>query len=100
MSIGDVFFSKGSDSDDGEESSVMRAERQLAAAILSRSIVIERKHNISFADVVGLEKAKRALKKSVEFPMKYPSLMEGITPWQAILLFGVSLLLLLPMFSQ
>lgn len=66
------------------------AEKRLTAAVLSRSIVIEKDHYVTFADVVGLEKAKKALKKSVVFPMKYPTMMEGMSPWQAILLFGVS----------
>lgn len=66
------------------------AEKRLAAAVLSRSIVIEKDHNVTFADVVGLDKAKKALKKAVIFPMKYPTMMEGLSPWRAILLFGVS----------
>jgi SpoVK/Ycf46/Vps4 family AAA+-type ATPase len=34
--------------------------------------------NVSFADVVGLEQAKEALKEAVILPVKFPQLFQGI----------------------
>ena len=34
--------------------------------------------NVSFADVVGLEGAKEALKEAVILPVKFPQLFQGI----------------------
>lgn len=33
--------------------------------------------NVSFADVVGLEQAKEALKEAVILPVKFPQLFQG-----------------------
>lgn len=46
--------------------------------------------NITFADVVGLEQAKEALKEAVILPVKFPQLFQGKRkPWAGILLYGV-----------
>lgn len=34
--------------------------------------------NVSFADVVGLEQAKEALKEAVILPVKFPQLFQGM----------------------
>ncbi len=34
--------------------------------------------NVTFADVVGLEQAKEALKEAVILPVKFPQLFHGI----------------------
>jgi len=66
--------------------------------------------NVSFADVIGLEQAKEALKEAVILPVKFPQLFQGISflsillilisfssasgkrkPWAGILLYGVRL---------
>jgi len=47
--------------------------------------------NVTFADVVGLEQAKEALKEAVILPVKFPQLFQGKRkPWSGILLYGVS----------
>ncbi len=52
------------------------------------AIVIE-KPNIQWADVVGLEEAKEALKMAVMPPIKFSHLFTGNRkPWKSILLFG------------
>jgi SpoVK/Ycf46/Vps4 family AAA+-type ATPase len=33
---------------------------------------------VTFADVIGLERAKEALKKAVILPLNYPHLFQGI----------------------
>ncbi|CAF0730036.1 unnamed protein product [Adineta ricciae] len=45
--------------------------------------------NVTFADVVGLEQAKEALKEAVILPVKFPQLFQGKRkPWAGILLYG------------
>ncbi|CAF1329700.1 unnamed protein product [Adineta steineri] len=45
--------------------------------------------NVSFADVIGLEQAKDALKEAVILPVKFPQLFQGKRkPWAGILLYG------------
>ncbi|CAF4009911.1 unnamed protein product [Rotaria sordida] len=44
---------------------------------------------VTFADVIGLEQAKEALKEAVILPVKYPQLFQGKRkPWAGILLYG------------
>ncbi|CAF1511295.1 unnamed protein product [Adineta ricciae] len=51
------------------------------------AIVVDSK--ITFADVVGLEQAKEALKEAVILPVKFPQLFQGKRkPWAGILLYG------------
>jgi hypothetical protein len=51
---------------------------------------------VSFADVVGLEQAKEALKEAVILPVKFPQLFQGKRkPWAGILLYGVSTIFLI-----
>ncbi len=46
---------------------------------------------VTFADVVGLEQVKEALKESVILPIKFRQLFQGKRkPWAGILLYGVS----------
>ncbi len=55
---------------------------------LEGAIVME-KPNIQWADVIGLEGAKEALKMAVIIPIKFPHLFTGNRkPWRSILLFG------------
>jgi vacuolar protein-sorting-associated protein 4 len=55
---------------------------------LEGAIVIE-KPSIKWADVAGLERAKKALKEAIIFPIKFPHLFTGNRkPWKGILLFG------------
>jgi vacuolar protein-sorting-associated protein 4 len=45
--------------------------------------------NVTFADVVGLDQAKEALKEAVILPVKFPHLFKGKRkPWAGILLYG------------
>ncbi|CAF1328459.1 unnamed protein product [Rotaria sp. Silwood1] len=44
---------------------------------------------VTFADVIGLEQAKEALKEAVILPVKFPHLFQGKRkPWAGILLYG------------
>jgi vacuolar protein-sorting-associated protein 4 len=45
--------------------------------------------NVSFADVIGLEQAKEALKEAVILPVKFPQLFQGIS-FLSILLILIS----------
>lgn len=63
--------------------------RNLAQTI-SRDIYLE-SPNVNFSDIVGLEDAKRLVRESVVFPIKYPQLFEGsalLKPWKGLLLYG------------
>lgn len=63
--------------------------RNLAQTI-SRDIYLE-SPNVHFSDIVGLEDAKRLVRESVVFPIKYPQLFEGsplLKPWKGLLLYG------------
>jgi len=63
--------------------------RNLAQTI-SRDIYLE-SPNVQFSDIVGLEDAKRLVRESVVFPIKYPQLFEGsplLKPWKGLLLYG------------
>jgi len=45
--------------------------------------------NVSWADVAGLEQAKKSLKEAVILPTKFPDLFVGQRkPWKGILLYG------------
>jgi vacuolar protein-sorting-associated protein 4 len=52
-------------------------------------VIVMEKPNIQWADVIGLERAKEALKEAVITPIKFPHLFTGNRkPWKSILLFG------------
>ena len=50
----------------------------------------ERPPQLTFKDVVDLEKVKKALKRAIELPLKHPELVEryGLEPVKGLLLFG------------
>lgn len=52
---------------------------------IAPSAVVER---ITFAQVIGLDAAKDALREAAILPKKLPGLFEGIKPWKGILLYG------------
>lgn len=61
--------------------------RELAMSIQNEIININ--PGVNFANIVGLDEAKRLLKEAVLMPLKYPHFFEGILePWKGILLFG------------
>ncbi|KAF7457363.1 vacuolar protein sorting-associated protein 4B [Cryptosporidium felis] len=54
-----------------------------------RSCILEESPNVSWDDIVGLEKAKSSLKEAVILPIKFPELFQGkLRPWKGILLYG------------
>ncbi|KAI9012904.1 P-loop containing nucleoside triphosphate hydrolase protein [Gaertneriomyces semiglobifer] len=58
------------------------------ASIISRDIFIT-SPSTPFASISGLTTAKRLVKEAVVYPLRYPSLFQGIlTPWRGILLYG------------
>ncbi|XP_065672345.1 katanin p60 ATPase-containing subunit A-like 2 isoform X4 [Hydra vulgaris] len=58
------------------------------AAIVSRDIYLENP-NVHWNDIIGLDSAKRLVKESVVYPIKYPQLFTGIlSPWKGLLLYG------------
>lgn len=79
----------GGDDDEAEDAEKKKIRRGLEGAILSE------KPNVHWSDIAGLEAAKEALKEAVILPIKFPHLFTGKrTPWQGILLYGVSIILL------
>ncbi|XP_077479397.1 katanin p60 ATPase-containing subunit A-like 2 isoform X8 [Stigmatopora argus] len=45
--------------------------------------------NVRWEDIIGLEDAKRLVKESIIYPIKYPQLFTGLlSPWKGLLLFG------------
>lgn len=61
--------------------------RELAQNI-SRDIYSQNP-NVKWADIIGLEEAKRLSKEAVVYPIKYPQLFKGIlSPWKGLLLYG------------
>ena len=51
--------------------------------------ILQTSPDVSFADVVELDDAKRLLKEAVVMPLKYPQLFTGLlSPWCGILLYG------------
>jgi len=51
--------------------------------------IVKEKPNVSWADVAGLENAKKLLQEAVILPVKYPQLFQGdVKPWRGILLYG------------
>eukprot|EP00111_Clytia_hemisphaerica_P011623 TCONS_00034166-protein len=58
------------------------------AAVVTRDIYLENP-NVSWSDIIGLNGAKRLVKESVVYPIKYPQLFTGIlSPWKGLLLYG------------
>ncbi|XP_076465051.1 katanin p60 ATPase-containing subunit A-like 2 isoform X8 [Babylonia areolata] len=61
--------------------------RDLAQTI-SRDIYLQNP-NVRWDDIIGLDEAKRLMKESVVYPVKYPQLFQGIlSPWKGVLLYG------------
>lgn len=72
---------KSGDDDDGDPDK-KRMMQKFEGAIVTDP-------NVTFADVVGLEQAKEALKEAVILPVKFPQLFQGKRkPWAGILLYG------------
>ncbi|CAF1525606.1 unnamed protein product [Adineta ricciae] len=70
------------DEDEGDDPDRRRMMQKFQGAIVVDS-------KITFADVVGLEQAKEALKEAVILPVKFPQLFQGKRkPWAGILLYG------------
>jgi katanin p60 ATPase-containing subunit A1 len=59
--------------------------KELAMQIQNDIIVAN--PNVTFKDVVGLQKAKKLLKEAVLMPMKYPHFFKGIKTNQFLYLF-------------
>jgi len=58
------------------------------AAVVTRDIYLENP-NVHWNDIIGLDEAKRLVKESVVYPIKYPQLFTGIlSPWKGLLLYG------------
>ena len=58
------------------------------ANVVSRDIYSENP-NVSWSDIIGLDEAKRLVKESVVYPIRYPELFTGIlSPWKGLLLYG------------
>lgn len=65
-------------------------EYRSLAATISKEIYLENP-NVKFSDIIGLEKAKKFVKESVVYPIKYPQLFQGsklLSPWKGLLLYG------------
>ncbi|XP_078616336.1 katanin p60 ATPase-containing subunit A-like 2 isoform X4 [Branchiostoma floridae x Branchiostoma japonicum] len=61
--------------------------RELAQTI-SRDIYLNNP-DVRWDDIIGLDAAKRLVKESVVYPIKYPKLFTGIlSPWKGLLLYG------------
>ena len=61
--------------------------RELAVSI-SKDIYLH-SPDVKFDDIIGLDNAKRLVKESVVYPIKYPELFQGIlSPWKGLLLYG------------
>ncbi|UJR13878.1 hypothetical protein I4U23_000886 [Adineta vaga] len=70
------------DEDDGDAPDRRRMIQKFEGAIVVDS-------NVTFADVIGLDQAKEALKEAVILPVKFPQLFRGKRkPWAGILLYG------------
>ncbi|KAE8305497.1 Vacuolar protein sorting 4b [Giardia duodenalis] len=71
----------------GAPSKESKASDPLSAAI--SNAIVRMKPDVKWDDVVGLEKAKEALKEAVILPMMFPQLFQGKRePWRGILLYG------------
>lgn len=58
------------------------------AQLISREIYLQNP-NLRWDDIIGLDEAKRLVKEAVVYPIKYPSLFQGIlSPWKGLLLYG------------
>ncbi|CAF0812690.1 unnamed protein product [Adineta steineri] len=70
------------DDDDNDDPDKRRMMQKFEGAIVTDP-------NVSFADVIGLDQAKEALKEAVILPVKFPQLFQGKRkPWAGILLYG------------
>lgn len=66
----------------------LSAEYRELAAVVSRDIYLENP-NVYWNDIIGLKEAKRLVKESVVYPIRYPQLFTGIlSPWKGLLLYG------------
>lgn len=58
------------------------------AEVISRDIFTTNP-NVRWTDIIGLESACRLAKEAVVYPIKYPSLFQGLlSPWKGLLLYG------------
>jgi vacuolar protein-sorting-associated protein 4 len=72
---------KGDDDDSGDPDKKRMMQRFEGAIVTDP--------NVTFADVIGLDQAKEALKEAVILPVKFPQLFQGKRkPWAGILLYG------------
>lgn len=63
-------------------------EMRTLCDVISREIYQE-SPNVNFADITGLDDAKRLLAEAIQLPLKFPTLFTGILrPWRGILLHG------------
>ena len=57
--------------------------------MLNKNLEENKKINVKWEDIAGLEKAKSILKESVISPLIFPQLFKGnLSPWKTILLYG------------
>ena len=57
--------------------------------LLNKNLEENKKINVKWEDIAGLEKAKSILKESVISPLIFPQLFKGnLSPWKTILLYG------------
>ncbi|XP_077593955.1 katanin p60 ATPase-containing subunit A-like 2 isoform X1 [Stigmatopora nigra] len=66
----------------------MSGEMKELAAVINKDIYLHNP-NVRWEDIIGLEDAKRLVKESIIYPIKYPQLFTGLlSPWKGLLLFG------------
>lgn len=66
------------------------AEYRSLAATISKEIYLENP-NVNFKDIIGLDQAKKFVRESIVYPIKYPQLFQGsklLAPWKGLLLYG------------
>lgn len=70
-----------------EDERIKTLEKNLVEKILSE--IVQRKSNVSFDDIAGLESVKTRIRELVILPMLRPELFQGIrSPGKGVLLFG------------
>lgn len=68
---------------------VPAASTEIDAGRLESSVVLVETPSVAWTDVVGLDRAKQALKEAAILPLKFPELFTGARePWHGILLYG------------
>lgn len=77
-------------SDSGDSDTDSDPEKKKLQSKLE-GVIINENTNVHWSDVIGLDGAIEALKEAVILPMHFPHLFTGRrVPWKGILLFGVS----------